>query len=158
MTQHVDISFDCVPLRSVGKFDIPIDASPEYQALCRRIHLAAEKHGVHNAYYLCNARCAFHLTNDEQIGLLDFRFEGTALTDAEDRRTLSCDLSVELAGDICPWLTTAAVEWFAETVHEAVKVEFDRYIAAGDLGKTIERLERLEEQTDQSGGFMGMGL
>jgi hypothetical protein len=50
------------------------------------------------------------------------------------------------------------VQWFCETVAEAVKVEFDRYIAAGDLQKTIQRLERIRAASDAQGGFMGMGL
>jgi hypothetical protein len=43
-------------------------------------------------------------------------------------------------------------------VVEAVKIEFDRYIAAGDLQKTLERLERLEAEATAKRGFLGMGL
>lgn len=158
MSRNVDISFDCIPLRSLGRFDIPIDASPGYRALCERIRLAAEKHGVHNAYYFCNAKCVFRLTNDDRLGLVEFAFEGTALTDPDDRHTVGCDLAVELKGETCPWLTATIVEWFTDTVREAVRVEFDRYIVAGDLTKAIRRMERLEAETDAHGGFLGMGL
>jgi len=154
----VDISFDCLPLRSVGRFDVPIDAADEEQALYERIKLAAEKHGVHNSYYLCNAHCVFHLTNDPEFGTIHFRFEGTALTDADDLRTRRCDVEAELVGETCEWLTQPIVEWLAETVGYAVRVEFDRYIAAGDLGRTVERIERLQAETEAKGGFLGMGL
>ena len=158
MNRCVEITFDCLPLRSVGRFDIPVDASPEQQALGQRLRRAVEKHGVHNVYYLCNARCVFHLTSHDQIGMIEFAFEGSVLTDAEDRKTLECDLDVELRRDVCPWLTAPAVEWLRETVVEAVRVEFDRYVAAGDLEKTKLRMERIQAASDSHGGFLGMGL
>jgi hypothetical protein len=158
MNRYVEISFDCVPLRSLGRFDIPLDVPQEQAELYKRIRLAVEKQGVHNAYYLCHARCVFHLTNDPAVGVLDFAFEGTVLTDPEDRRTLGCDLVVSLRGETCPWLTAAVSNWFAETVREAVRVEFDRYIAAGDLAKAVERAARLEAESDAQSGFLGMGL
>ncbi len=154
----VDIEFDCLPLRSVGRFDIPIDTDEVQRALCQRIKLAAEKHGVHNTYYLHNGRCIFHLTNDPEFGAVHFRFEGTVLTSPDDCRAVHCDLSTELAGETCEWLIQPVVEWFAETVSHAVRVEFDRYIAAGDLQRTIQRMERLRAESDAQGGFVGMGL
>jgi len=158
MTQYVDISFDCLPLRSVGRFDIPVDASPEYQALCERIKHAADKHGLHNTYYLHNAECTFHLANHPEQGTIEFRFEGTVLTDPEDRTTVRCDLQAELKQETCDWLAEPIVAWFAETVNEAVRIEFDRYIMAGDLTRTVDRLERVRAESDDHGGFMGMGL
>ena len=98
------------------------------------------------------------LTNDEKIGLVSFRFEGTVLTDGDDLRTLNCDLEIELSGEVCDWLTAAAVAWLKETVGHAVRIEFDRYIHAGDLQRTIERLEKLRAESDARGGFLGMGL
>ena len=68
MNQHVQISFECLPLRSVGRLDIPIDASPAFHARCERIKHALEKHGAHNSYFLYDARCTFHLTNDPARG------------------------------------------------------------------------------------------
>jgi uncharacterized protein (UPF0335 family) len=46
----------------------------------------------------------------------------------------------------------------ADTVREAVKIEFDRYIAAGELQRTIARIARLESESNAGGGFLGMGL
>ena len=158
MSRNVEISFDCLPLRSMGRFDIPPDATPEIQALHRRMRWAAEKHGLFNTYYLCNARCVFHLTNDEQIGMLEFGFEGTVLTDGDDRKTQYCDLQVTLLREVCEWLTTPAVAWLANAVREAVKVEFDRCIASGDLQKTIDRMQRLQAESEARGGYLGMGL
>lgn len=158
MNSPVEISFDCLPLRSIGRFDIPVDASPEYAAFCERLKHAAAKHGLHNSYYLHNAKCIFRLTNHPQIGLLTFRFEGTVLTDPEDRNSLSCDLQTRLDQETCDWLTEPVVAWFAETVARAVRVEFDRYIAAGDLQRTLQRSEQTQAESDARGGFMGMGL
>jgi hypothetical protein len=158
MGRYVDITFDCLPLRTVGRLDIPIDASPKYRERCLRIKRAIEAHGSHNTYYLYNAGCTFHLTNDETVGMIEFRFEGTALTDQRDEKTLSCDLDVELVREACDWLTAPIVEWFRQTVSAAVQIEFDQYIAAGDLEKAHRRAELLEGQMEQSGGYLGMFL
>jgi hypothetical protein len=154
----VDITFDCLPLRSVTRLDIPLDASPKYRARCERLKAAIEKHGVHNAYYLYNAQCKFHVVNHPDRGALIYQFEGTVLTDSSDVRTQHCDLQVSLVGETCPWLNETVKEWFAETTVHAVAVEFDRYIAAGDLERTRERLAKLEQQMEQAGGFVGMYL
>jgi len=158
MSRSVEISFECLPLRSLGRLDVPLDASPEFQAQCRRIKLAMEKHGTHNTYYLRDGRCTFHLTNDPQVGMLAFRCEGTVLTSPDDLRTRSADLDVELEQETCDWLTEPAVAWFRETVERAVIAEFDQFIASGDLQRTLERLERLQAASDAQGGFVGMGL
>jgi len=158
MSVPVDISFDCLPLRSITRFDVPLDASPGLQSLCLRIKQAAEKHGLHNTYYLHNGRCRFQLTNDPQIGMLEFQFEGTILTDADDLHARYADLIVEVRQEVCDWLTEPAVAWFRETVRQAVLIEFGRYIAAGDLQKTIDRMQRLQATSDAQGGFIGLGL
>ena len=158
MTSWVNIAFDCLPLRTVACFSPPVDAAHSEQALYRKLREAAGKHGVHNAYYLHAGRCVFHLTNDEQVGMLDFRFEGVVLTDEADMSTRECALTVELAGDTCDWLVASVVDWFAESVERAVKVEFARFIAAGDLEKTVKRLERLQAESDAAGGYLGLGL
>ncbi len=155
---QVEIVFDCFPLRSISRLQSSVDASPKFQQLCQRIQKAAEKHGLYNSYYLHNARCTYHLTNDPQIGMLEFAVEGTVLTDSEDQKTLRADLDVQLRRDTCDWLTEPVVAWFRETVNRAVIVEFDRYIAAGDLEQTIRRLEHVNEASDEHGGFLGMGL
>ena len=159
MSNFVEISFDCLPLRSVPRFDVPLDdAAPEVVDFANRVRRAATKHGQFNTYYLYDAQCVFHLTNDEKIGMVGFRFEGTVLTDSDDLKTLDCELEIELAGEVCDWLTADAVAWLKETVSHAVRVEFDRYIQAGDLKRTIERLEKLRAESDAQGGFLGMGL
>lgn len=158
MSQRVEIEFDCLPLRSVGRVDIPIDASPVFRDKCERIKRAMEKHGTHNAFYLHNASCTFFLTNQPDVGTIEFAFEGTVLTDESDRKTVHADLEVTLRRETCDWLTEPVVNWFQDSVKQAVKVEFDRYIAAGDLQQTLKRLEKLREESDKQGGFMGMYL
>ncbi len=154
----VDISFDCLPLRSVSRLDVPVDAPPGFRALAERVRQAIQRHGAHNTYFLYNARCTYHLTNDPALGMLSFRFEGTVFTDASDMKTIGADLDVSLAGETCDWMTEPIVNWFRETVSRAVMVEFDRYIAAGDLKRTLERLARLQTESDRYGGYLGMGL
>ena len=158
MKQWIEITFDCLPLRTIGRFDIPLDASPKYRERCERIKAALDKHGSHNAYYLHNAQCTYRLTNDQELGMLQFRFEGTVLTDASDQRAESCDLQVALVRETCDWLSEPIVQWFTETVTHSVRVEFDRYIEAGDLQKTRERSEKMQSSSDDAGGFMGMYL
>ena len=158
MTRYVDIVFDCLPLRSVGRLDIPIDASPKYRARCERILRAIHTHGSHNTYFLYNAGCTFHLTNNADEGSLEFCFEGTVLTDDTDQKTEHCDLEVELVRETCDWLTEPIVAWFRETVSHAIRVEFNRYIAAGDLEQAIKRIERIQAQSDTHGGYLGMYL
>ena len=63
MDRWVEIQFDCLPLRSVSRSDVPLDASPKLRDFCARLQQAHRKHGTHNTYYLHNARCIFHLTN-----------------------------------------------------------------------------------------------
>ena len=139
------ISFDCLPLRSVGRMDIPLDASPAFRERCERIKAAIEKHGTHNSYYLYNANCTYQMTNDESRGMLRFSFEGTLLTQSDDLQSTTCDLDVHLEQETCDWLTESVVSWFSKSVAQAVLVEFDRYIAAGDLAKSIERASRVEK-------------
>ena len=158
MDRWVEISFDCMPLRSVTRFDIPLDASPKYRAFCETVKAAIEKHGSMNSYFLYNARCCYHLTNDANIGSIEFKFYGTVLTDEGDARTKRCDLSVDLVGETCPWLSSPIVEWFQDTVARSVAVEFDRYISAGDLQQAKQRIERIQQASDEAGGFVGMYL
>lgn len=138
--------------------DIPLDASPKYRERGLRIKAALEKHGSFNTYFLYNARCRFHLTNHADLGLLEFSFVGTLLTDPTDRHSINADLQVKLERETCDWLTEPVVHWFHETVSRAVMVEFDRYIDAGDLAQTIKRIAELQAKTDQTGGYAGMYL
>ena len=109
MNRWVEISFDCLPLRTVTRLDIPIDASPKYRERCERVKRAIDKHGSFNSYYLYNAGCKFHLTNHDDLGMIEFRFDGVALTDGSDLKTQRCDLTVELVRETCDWLT--APDW-----------------------------------------------
>lgn len=154
----VEIVFDCLPLRTVPRVDIPIDASPILAEKMLRLKKAIETHGALNTYFLHNAHCTFHLTNDPREGMVEFNFEGTVLTNEEDLHTQSCDLRVTLARETCSWLNQTVVDWLSATVHRAVQLEFDRYIQAGDLKKVQERLERIQRASDEAGGFVGMYL
>ena len=56
------------------------------------------------------------------------------------------------------WLTKDASEWFYEAVRHAVSVEFDRFIADGDLDKAKQRLAQIQQASNDSGGFLGMDV
>lgn len=154
----VEISFDCLPLRTIGRFDIPLDASPKFRKHCERVKECLEKHGSLNSYYLYNASCHFFLTNDRDRGMMEFVFDGVVLTNDSDDTTTSVDLDVRLVRETCDWLTEPVVQWFHQSVLQAVRVEFDRYIFAGDLARTRERLAKLRSEADEKGGFLGMYL
>jgi hypothetical protein len=158
MQRWVEIAFDCLPLRSIGRLDIPLDASPKYRAQCERIKEAIASHGSHNTYYLYNASCKYHLTNRPEHGMLEFRFEGTVMTDATDLKTDRCELTVELVRETCDWLSEPIVQWFHTSVRHSVRCEFDRYIEAGDLELARQRIEKLREASDEAGGYVGMYL
>lgn len=154
----VDIRFECLPLRSISRFDIPLDASPRFRERCRRIKAALAKHGSLNTYYLHDGFCRFRLTNDAAQGVLEFRFEGTLCTDARDQRTVGGDLEVELQHENVAWLTEPVVAWLKDSVLRAVMIDFDRYIAEGDVSQTRARLLLADLEWEQRGGFVGMGL
>jgi hypothetical protein len=156
--QWVEVEFDCMPLRSLPRVDAPLDASPKLAAKMLRVKLALEKHGALNAYYLHNAHCTYHLTNDPLQGMMEFEFEGVVLTDEHDLSARSCELQVSLIRETCSWLNQSIVDWLAETVRRNVLIEFNRYISAGDLTKTLERIERSRQASDEAGGFVGMFL
>lgn len=154
----VEIAFDCVPLRTVARTDIPMDASPKLAAKMLRLKAAIEKHGTLNSYYLHNASCSFHFTNDPQQGMVQFIFEGVVMTDTSDLEARSADLQVELSRETCSWINQTIVDWLNATVPQAVRVEFNRYIAAGDLSQAIKRMEQIQQASDDAGGFVGMYL
>ena len=158
MNRWVEIAFDCLPLRSVGRLDIPLDASPKYRQRCEQVKRAIEKHGSHNTYFLYNASCIFHLTNRDSFGTLEFSFTGTVITDGDDMHAQHADLEVELIRETCDWLTAPVVDWFSQAVQYAVSVDFDRYIEAGDLARTKERMEKLQAEVEKTGGHVGMYL
>jgi hypothetical protein len=154
----VAITFECTPLRSVPRLDIPIDASPGYRARLERMQRAVAAHGTRNSYYVSDGGCTFRFTNDEATGWVRFSFAGTVLTDDADLHTIGSDLAITLDVETCDWLTQPAVEWLTVSVKHAVETEFDRYIAAGDLAKARERIAREQAKIDESGGYLGMNL
>lgn len=158
MSQWVEITFDCIPLRLLREFVVPAEASPKYRQKCERVLAALAKHGAKNSYYLTNGRCTFHLLNHDTEGMLEFEFVGTVLTDEGDLHTVGCDVQAELARETCDWINAPIVDWFAQTVERAVMREFDRYIAAGDLAKTLARVEQDQAAQDAAGGYVGMYL
>lgn len=155
---RVEIVFDCVPLRSISRMDIPMDASPGYIKKCEAIKQAIELHGTHNTYFLHNASCTYFMTNNPDVGVIHFSFNGTVTTDAEDKQAVSASLAVRLESETCDWLNEPIVQWFATSVQESVRHEFDRYIAAGDLTKTEARIREMQDQQDAEGGYLGMYL
>ena len=154
----VEITFDCTPLRSFPRLDVPLDASPAFRRRAERFQEAIARHGTRNTYYLTDANCTFRFTNNPETGWVRFAFEGTVITDETDSRTVGSDLAVCLDTETCDWLTQPAVEWLKQTVSHAVETEFNRYIAAGDLSKAVDRLEREQAASDAAGGFLGMNL
>ncbi len=156
--QWVEVTFDCMPLRTVPRVDVPLDASPKLAAKIIRVKAALEKHGSLNSYYLHNAKCTYHLTNDPHQGMLEFDFEGVVLTDEKDLLARSSDLQISLKRETCSWLNQSIVEWLSETVRRNVLIDFNRYIAQGDLSKTLERIEQTQQASDEAGGYVGMYL
>ena len=154
----VEVTFECMPLRTVPRVDVPLDASPKLAAKILRVKAALEKHGSLNSYYLHNASCTYHLTNDPQQGMMQFEFEGVVLTDAQDLQARKCDLQVTLRSETCSWLNESIVQWLSETVRRNVLIEFNRYISQGDLTKTLERIEQTQQASDAAGGYVGMYL
>ncbi|GIW99304.1 MAG: hypothetical protein KatS3mg111_2637 [Pirellulaceae bacterium] len=154
----VEVNFDCLPLRCVSRLDIPLDASPKLAERMLRIKRAIDTHGTLNSYYLHHADCTFHFTNNPNLGMVQFAFEGVVLTDEQDVRARNCELEISLHRETCSWLNQAIVDWLEDSVKYAVLTEFDRFIQAGDLTKAIERIRQIEREAEESGGFMGMYL
>jgi hypothetical protein len=152
---HVDIAFDCLPLRSVGRVDVPLDASPAYRARCERLQQAIDKHGTQNAYFLYNTRCVYRLANSDIEGMLRFSFDGTVMTDHGDGKADRADLTVELTAETCGGLPPEVLAWYGRVVERAVLIEFDRFIAAGSLADRVAQLGQLDSIQDVT-DFAGM--
>ena len=153
----VDIAFDCLPLRCIGRVDVPLDASPAFRARLERLKRAIDTHGIANAYFLYNSRCVYRLANSDVDGLLRFSFEGALLTDRSDAKAERADLAIELVSETCGGLPAVVVDWFCGAVERAVLVEFDRFIAAGQLAERVGELEKLTHLANAS-DFAGMNL
>jgi hypothetical protein len=155
MDPIVDIAFDCLPLRSVGRVDVPLDASAAYRARCEHLQRAMANHGDENAYFLYNARCVYRLANSEVDGSLRFEFDGTVLTGPGDRRAERADLDVRMTAETCGGVPDAVLAWLASMVERAVVIEFDRFIAAGNLEKAVAQVGLLDSIDDLE-SFAGM--
>jgi hypothetical protein len=147
----VDIAFSCLPLRSVGRLDVPIDASGTYRIHYERLQEALQLHGAERTYYLYDAHCVFHLANSEIAGMARFDFDGIVLTDAGDAMTDRVELEVRLASETCGEIPAEVQAWLKSRVEKAVTIEFNRFIAAGQLeGRTAE-LGQVDRLSDLSG-------
>jgi hypothetical protein len=149
----VDISFSCLPLRSVGRLDVPMDASGTYRFRYERLREALKSHSAERTYYLYDAHCAFHLANSEIEGIVRFDFEGIVLTDAGDALTERVELDIKLISETCGGIPAEVETWLKERVEKAVAIEFNRFIAAGQLAGRASELGQLERLSDV-GGFL----
>jgi hypothetical protein len=157
MEPYVDIAFDCLPLRSVGRVDVPLDASPAYRARCQRLQKAIDTHGTDNAYFLYNTRCVFRLANSDIDNMLRFSFDGTLLTDRSDCRADRADLAIELTAETCGPMPREVLVWFQRLVERAVLIEFDHFIAAGRLAERVMQLGQVDHICDVA-DFAGMNV
>jgi hypothetical protein len=157
MQPHVDIAFDCLPLRSVGRVDVPLDASPAYRDRCERLQRAIEKHGAANTYFLYNTRCVFRLANSNIDNMLRFTFDGVVVTDRSDGKAELAELSVKLTSDTCGPMSPDVLAWFSRVVERAVLIEFNHFIAAGRLAERVEDLGQLDSIADVT-DFTGMNV
>jgi hypothetical protein len=151
----IEIVFDCLPLRSLGRLDVPLDASEEFRERAERIKAALAEFGAERTYYLYNAHLVFRFANSEIDGACRFEFEGIVRTDAGDRKTVDAQLDVRLVSETCGGVPAEVGPWLIDQVRRAVTVEFDRFIAAGEL-------ERAAGARDvplaNLGGPSGMGV
>jgi hypothetical protein len=153
----VDIAFDCLPLRSVGRLDVPLDASDAFRRRVERIKAAMEEFGAERTYFLYNARCIFRFANSEIEGVCRFEFEGVVRTDAGDRKCQQTLLDVRLASETCGGVPQLVETWLADRVRQSAGIEFDRFIAAGQLAEGGEPFESLAHLAGL-GGFSGLDV
>ncbi len=153
MDAAVDISFSCLPLRSVGRLDVPMDASGIYRIRYERLREALRSHSAQRTYYLYDAHCVFRLANSEIEGMIRFDFEGIVLTDAGDVLTDHVELDVKLASETCDGIPAEVEAWLKQRLEKAVAIEFDSFIAAGQLSSRTTELGQLECLSD-FGGFL----
>lgn len=157
MQPVVDIAFDCLPLRSVARVDVPLDASPAFRARCERLQRAIEEHGGENAYFLYNTCCTYRLANSDIDNMLRFSFDGTLLTDRSDCKANRVDLNVVLVAETCGGVPPDALEWLRTVIERAVLIEFDRFIDAGRLAERVSELGAVDSIGDIA-GFAGMNV
>jgi hypothetical protein len=150
------IHFDCLPFRRVSHAGMPLDAPDEQIALWKRFRAAMSKHGTENTYFLYNADCTFHLTNGPG-GRLRFLYEGTVRTDEADAQPVEADLACRLAdNDLALPLSDAVLAFFQSVVRRAVMDEFQLFIDAGNLKRTLAEEQQMLREWDKNRGFVGM--
>lgn len=157
MDPVVEITFDCLPLRSVARLDPPLDASADLQQRHATLVQALETYGRERVYYLYNARCVFRLANSEIEGMIRYEFDGIVRTDAGDALTEEVDLRVKCAGETCGGIPDGADAWLQQRVRRAVAIEFDRFIQAGQLAERTAALGQIERLSDVA-NISGMGV
>jgi hypothetical protein len=157
MEPVVDIAFDCLPLRSLPRVDIPLDASPTFRARCERLRKALDGHPGENAYYLYNTRCTYRLANSDIDNMLRFSFDGTLVTDRSDCKADRADLDIVLIAETCGGVPPAALDWLRGIVRQAVLIEFDRFISDGQLAARKHELSSLDSIAT-IGDFAGMNV
>lgn len=147
----VDIAFDCLPLRTVSRLDVPLDASDSMRERGERMKAAINALGLERSYFLYNARCVFRFANSDVDGVCRFDFEGAVQTDAGDRKCERTMLEVRLISETCGGVPQEVESWLAERVRQAVAIEFDRFIAAGQLATSSDELDGAKSLGDLSG-------
>jgi hypothetical protein len=157
MQPFVDIAFDCLPLRSIGRVDIPIDASAAYRARCERLLQAIDKYGNANTYFLYNTRCVYRLANSDIDNMLRFTFDGIVVTDRSDGRADRAELAVKLTSETCDPMPPEVLAWFQRVVERAVIIEFNHFISAGALAARVENLGQVASIQDVA-DFSGMNV
>jgi hypothetical protein len=157
MQPVVDIAFDCLPLRSLPRVDIPLDASPAFRARCERLRKSLDGHDGENAYYLYNTRCTYRLANSDIDNMLRFSFDGTLVTDRSDCKADRAELDIVLTAETCGGVPPAAMDWLRGIVRRAVLIEFDRFIADGQLASRKRELGSVDSIVGLS-NFAGMNV
>jgi hypothetical protein len=157
MEPIVDIAFDCLPLRSIGRVDIPLDASPTLRARVQQLQKAIESHDTQHAYFLYNTRCIYRFANSDVDNMVRFSFDGTVVTDRSDRKADHADLAIELTAETCGGLPPDVLTWFRGVVKRAILIEFDHFIAAGRLAQRVHQLGKVASLADVA-GFAGIDV
>jgi hypothetical protein len=157
MQPVVDIAFDCLPLRSLPRVDIPLDASPAFRTRCERLRKAFDAHAGQNAYYLYNTRCTYRLANSDIDNMLRFSFDGTLVTDRSDCKADRADLDIVLTAETCGGVPPAAMDWLRGIIRRAVLIEFDRFISDGQLAARKHELGGVDSIANIC-GFGGMNV
>ena len=144
MEPNVDIAFDCLPLRSVGRVDVPLDASPAFRARVRAVAAAIDV--ARHRKRLLSLQHALRVPPGQfgrrEHGALLVRRH--VLTDRSDCKADRADLAIELTAETCGTMPPDVLAWFRGVVERAVLIEFDHFIAAGSLAARVSDLGKVE--------------